>query len=270
MIQDDILVLDTVTKLGPSALGKVAVAASHGGVYAGYLAARNGVRGVILHNAGIGKDDAGISALPYLDGLGIAGAVIDYRTARIGDGAGMAETGVISHVNTTARNAGCAPDQTVMVCANAMRSARSAGGEVAGYDEARFVLREDPGEPSVIGCDSTSLVKSGDEGHIVITASHGDLLETSPTWGDRPNVLAAVFNDAGSDNPTRLPDLDTRGIAGATVSTESARIGDARSTYEDGVISHINETARARGARVRMSCIEFVERMIDSAGAEKA
>ncbi len=264
MIQKDILILDTVTKLGPSALGKVAVAASHGGVYAGYLAARNGVRGVILHNAGIGKDEAGISALPYLDGLGIAGAVIDHRTARIGDGAGMAETGTISHVNATARNAGCAPGQPVMDCAHAMQTVRTAGGEVAGYDEARFMLRESAGEPKVIGCDSTSLVKAEDEGHIVITASHGDLLETSPTWGERPDVLAAVFNDAGSDNPTRLPDLDTRGIAGATVSTDSARIGDARSTYEDGVISHINESARTRGARVRMSCVEFVERMIES------
>jgi len=97
-----------------------------------------------------------------------------------------------------------------------------------------------------------------------VTASHGDLLETSPSWGNRPDVLAAIFNDAGSENPTRLPDLDTRGIAGATVSKDSARIGDARSTYEDGIISHINESARARGASVRMTCRDFVERMIDS------
>ena len=35
----DILVVDTVTKLGPEAAGKVVIAASHGGVYAGYEAA---------------------------------------------------------------------------------------------------------------------------------------------------------------------------------------------------------------------------------------
>ncbi|MBO6783446.1 MAG: hypothetical protein JJ899_09290 [Alphaproteobacteria bacterium] len=265
MFQDDILILDTATKLGRSALGKVAIAASHGGVYAGYLAARNGVRGVILHDAGIGKDEAGISSLPYLDGLGIAGATVDFRTARIGDGAGMAKTGTISHVNATARGAGCVPGQSSMECASAMLSVRVTGGEIPGYDEARFVLRDAPGEPKVIGCDSTSLVKPEDEGDIVVTASHGDLLETAPSWGDRPDVLAAIFNDAGSDNPTRLPDLDTRGIAGATVSADSARIGDARSTYADGVISHINESARARGAQVRITCREFVERMIESA-----
>lgn len=265
MPRNDILILDTVTKLDRTALGTVAIAASHGGVYAGYLAARCGVRGLILHDAGIGKDEAGISSLPYLDGLGIACATVDHRSARIGDGAEMARQGVISHVNEAARALGCAAGQPARTCAEAMRANRPRGGEVPGYAEARFVLREMPGEPKVIGCDSTSLVRAEDEGQIVITASHGDLLETSPSWGDRPDVLAAVFNDAGADNPTRLPDLDTRDIAGATVSTASARIGDARSTYEDGIISHINESARRRGAHVRISCKEFVDRMIDSA-----
>lgn len=264
MSQNDILIMDSVTKFGHAALGKVAIAASHGGGYAGYLAARAGVRGVILHDAGIGKDQAGIAALPYLDELGIAGATIDFRTARIGDGADMAKNGTISHVNETARAAGCKPGQSAMDCAVAMQSARSGGREVSGYAEARFVLLDSGNGTKVIGCDSTSLVKPEDEGDIVVTASHGDLLNESPSWGDRPDVLAAIFNDAGSSDPTRLADLDTRGIAGATVSTESARIGDARSTYEDGVISHINETARARGARIRISCREFVQQMLDS------
>lgn len=264
MPQNDILILDSVTKFGHTALGKVAIAASHGGGYAGYLAARAGVRGVILHDAGIGKDQAGIAALPYLDELGIAGATIDFRTARIGDGSDMAENGTISHVNETARRAGCTPGQTAMACAKAMQSVQSRGGEVPGYAEARFVLLEDKNGTKVIGCDSTSLVRPEDEGDIVVTASHGDLLKESPSWGNRPNVLAAIFNDAGSSDPTRLADLDTRAIAGATVSAESARIGDARSTYNDGVISHINETARARGARIRISCKEFVQLMLDS------
>ncbi len=264
MQSNDILIVDTVTKLDRAAFGKVAIAASHGGIYAGYLAARCGVRGVILHDAGVGKDRAGISSLPYLEGLGIACATVDFTTARIGSGADMAARGIISHINNSARSAGCAPGQTAMDCALAMETNRVCGGEIAGYDEARFVLREEPGEPRVIGCDSTSLVRAEDEDQVVVTASHGDLLETSPSWGNRPDVLAAIFNDAGSENPTRLPDLDKRGIAGATVSADSARIGDAHSTYEDGIISHINESARARGASVSMTCKDFVERMIDS------
>jgi hypothetical protein len=264
MNENDILILDSVTKFSRNGLGRVSIAASHGGAYAGYLAARAGVRGVILHDAGVGKDQAGISALPYLEDLGIAGATVDHRSARIGDGQSMAETGVISNLNPSAQAAGCKVGQPAMDCARAMRTVQIAGGEVPGYAEARFVLQDTPGEPRVIGCDSTSLVKPEDEGDIVVTASHGDLLRDSPSWGDRPDVLAAIFNDAGSEAPSRLPDLDTRAIAGATVATDSARIGDARSTYEDGIISHINETARARGARIRMSCWDFVQQMIDS------
>lgn len=264
MTQRDIAIVDSVTKFGPADLGRVSIAASHGGAYAGYLAARAGVRGVILHDAGIGKDQAGITALPYLDDLGIGGATIDHASAQIGDGQAMADTGVISHVNQAAAAVGCVVGQSAMDCARAMQAIRVSGGEVPGYAEARFVLLDTPGQPKVIGCDSTSLVTAEDVGDIVVTASHGDLLRESPSWGKRPDVLAAIFNDAGSDNPTRLPDLDTRAIAGATVSTESARIGDARSTYEDGIISHINETARTRGARIRMTCQDFVQQMIDS------
>lgn len=270
MRENDILILDSVTKFSRNELGRVAIAASHGGAYAGYLAARAGVRGVILHDAGVGKDQAGISALPYLEDLGIAGATIDYRTARIGDGQSMAETGIVSHLNQSARAVGCAVGQPAMECARAMRAVQISGGEVPGYDEARFILQEIPGQPRVIGCDSTSLVRAEDAGDIVVTASHGDLLRESPSWGDRPDVLAAIFNDAGSQHPSRLPDLDTRAIAGATVATASARIGDARSTYADGIISRINETARARGGRIRMSCREFVQQMIDSSREKPA
>jgi len=46
---------------------------------------------------------------------------------------------------------------------------------------------------------------------------------------------------------SRLPALDARGIAAATVSAASARIGDARSTYEDGVLSRVNASAAALG-----------------------
>lgn len=264
MSQNDILVFDSVTQFGGNSLGRVSIAASHGGYYAGYLAAQAGIRGVILHDSGVGKDQAGISALPYLDDLGIAGATVDHRSARIGDGQSMAETGIISYVNQVACNAGCKAGQPAMACARAMLTVRVSGGEVPGHDEARFILRNKPGLPRVIGCDSTSLVMPEDEGDIVVTASHGDLLRESPSWGNRPDVLAAIFNDAGSQNPSRLPNLDSRAIAGATVSTNSARIGDARSTYQDGIISHINNTARGRGARIGMTCREFVDQMIES------
>ena len=264
MSESEILILDSATKFGADSPGKVAIAASHGAIYAGYLGVRAGLRGIILHDAGIGLDAAGINSLPYLDEFTVAAATVDHHSARIGDGASMATTGRISHVNETARAAGCAPGQTSMECAHAMRSAPGSTGTPPPLDEARFFIRDTAGAPRIIGCDSVSLVGPDDIGDIVITASHGALLKEAPSWGNRPDVLAAVFNDAGSDFPTRLPDLDERGIAGATVTAESARIGDARSTYEDGIISHVNETARISGATPGTTCREFVE-MISAA-----
>ena len=78
-----------------------------------------------------------------------------------------------------------------------MRGAPGRTGEVPVYEEARFILRDRPGEPLVMGCDSTSLVTDDDLGRIVVTGSHGDLLCNDPSWGKRPDVLAVVFNDAG-------------------------------------------------------------------------
>ena len=87
------LVVDSITKLGPDARGEVAIAASHGGVYPAYLAAAAGLRGVVLHDAGIGLDEAGVGCLAYLDALGIPAATVAHTSARIGDGADLARRG---------------------------------------------------------------------------------------------------------------------------------------------------------------------------------
>ena len=86
---DAIQVADSITKLGSQLQGTVLVAASHGGRYCGYLAALAGLRGVIFNDAGVGKDNAGIGSLDYLQGLGLAAAAIAHTSARIGDGADM-------------------------------------------------------------------------------------------------------------------------------------------------------------------------------------
>jgi hypothetical protein len=113
--------------------------------------------------------------------------------------------------------------------------------------------------------DSNSLVRPEDEGAIVVTGSHGALLGGKPETAIRVDAFAAVYNDAGGGIDeagfSRLPVLDARGIAGATVHAHSARIGDARSTYDDGMISRINQAAERYGGRVGMSCRAFVAAM---------
>ena len=79
--------------------GSVLVSGSYGGVYNAWHALRRGARAVILNDAGVGKNGAGISGLAWLDALGVAGAATDCWTCHIGDGEHMLAHGRISHVN---------------------------------------------------------------------------------------------------------------------------------------------------------------------------
>ena len=65
-----IVIADSITRVGPEATGAVVVNASHGGVYAAYLAAKLHAAAVIFNDAGIGRDRAGIGGLDYLQKLG--------------------------------------------------------------------------------------------------------------------------------------------------------------------------------------------------------
>src|SRR5579864_9817411 len=97
-----IVIADSITRVGPEAAGAVVVNASHGGVYAAYLAAKLGAAAAIFNDAGVGREGAGIGGLDYLQDLGIAAATVGHGTARIGDGADMLARGVITHFNPLA------------------------------------------------------------------------------------------------------------------------------------------------------------------------
>src|ERR1700674_3397338 len=101
-----IVIADSITRVGPEAAGTVVVNASHGGVYAAYLAAKLHAVAAIFNDAGIGRDRAGIGGLDYLQELGIAAATIGHDTARIGDGADMLARGGITHANRLAEGLG--------------------------------------------------------------------------------------------------------------------------------------------------------------------
>ena len=257
------LILDSATKFPPDATGRVCVAASHAGRYATWLCARAGLRAVILSDAGIGREGAGIAGLADLDAVGMPGATVSHLTARIGDGADCLERGVISHVNETARCLGVTPGMTARDAAALLARAPFAPRpEPPEIGEARHALAA---HPRAFALDSASLVTPEDAGAIVVTGSHGGLMGGKPELAIKALVFAAFFNDAGigieEAGTTRLPALDARGIAAATVDAMTARIGDGRSTHEDGVLSRVNTIARMLGLREGMSAREAVERL---------
>jgi hypothetical protein len=172
----------------------VLVSGSYGGKYNAFNAAKWGVRGVIMNDAGVGKDDAGIVGLAYLDQIALAAATADAATCHIGDGDHMLGHGIISHVNRTAAAVGCAPGQSVRECAERMRSAVvPAVQPPAITDGARFVVREIPGEPRVICADSVGMLRPDDGGQIAITASHGALSGGRPDNADSSGYLCGFL-----------------------------------------------------------------------------
>lgn len=247
-----IVVADTITRLPPHAAGAVVVSGSHGGRYPGYLAAAAGVRAVILCDAGIGRDEAGIAALPLLETLGIAAAAVSHLSCRIGDTADMMARGRISRANRHAAALGVETGNTTLDAAHRLTAAALVSARPQPSGEGRTYAQA-TGSRRILLVDSAALVEPADAGHIIVTGSHGGLVGGNPAMALKTDGFAAVFNDAGIgiDNAGtgRLAALDARGIAAITVAASSARIGEARSSHEDGIVSAVNSTAGKMGAR---------------------
>jgi hypothetical protein len=268
------VIIDSVTTFGPDERGRAALAGSHAGVYAAYLAAKAGVKAVILSDAGVGREQAGIGGLKLLDELGVPGAAIGHRTARIGDGADGIRRGVITYVNDRAAELGLRARMSAKVALDLMAASDlppSPAPQPLAESRHRLTEAEAPGI-AVAALDSASLVTEADKGAIVLAGSHGALLGGRPETALKIEVFAGIFNDAdfGIDDAgiSRLPILQARGIAAATVSAWSARIGDGLSIYRDGYVSALNARAIACGGEIGISAAELVRRLVEARAKE--
>ncbi|BAT58108.1 hypothetical protein GJW-30_1_00623 [Variibacter gotjawalensis] len=258
-----VIAADTITKLPPEADGAVILSGSHGGVYPGYLAAKAKVRAVIFNDAGVGRDEAGVGSLAYLEALGIAAATVSNLSCRIGDTADMVARGVISRVNGFAVDVDVTAGMSCAEAAGLLRMTRPRHKEPPPIGEGRTEAATG-GNRRIILIDSAAMVKPEDAGQIIVTGSHGGLVGGNPAMALRTEGFAAVFHDAGigidDAGITRLSALDRRGIAAFTVAGGSARIGDAKSIFQDGEISAVNETAQKLDAHVGYRACEVLER----------
>jgi hypothetical protein len=249
----------------PETRHAVLVSGSYGGTYNAWHAVRKQARAVILNDAGIGLSNAGISGLAWLDALGIPGAVADCMTCHIGDGEHMLAHGRISFVNRAAAALGGVAGESVADCARKLEAALVvdidpppiAGGK-------RFVIASGGGRP-VVGLDAAPLLVPDDAGAIAVTGSHAALFRGRPDDVITVALHAAFFNDAGVGldraGIARLADLDRRAMIAGAVSAASAEIGNARSAYDTGILSHLNDAARRAGLAPGMPLREAVDRL---------
>ena len=272
MSEVKILTFSSSASAGEECRGQVLISGSYGGEYNAWHAAKWGIRGVVLNDAGVGKDGAGINGLPYLDGIGLPAATADAQTCHIADAEHMLAHGIISHVNETAAALGCAVGQSVRECAERMLPAPVVTTEPPAISGGkRYIISKNPGEPKVICLDAAPMLEDADAGAIAITGSHAAMFRGRPDGLIAPALRAVFFSDAGvgldGAGIRRLAHLDERNLIAGTASAASAPIGNARAIYADGVLSHINRAAEAAGAEVGMTLRAFIDHLLAEARA---
>jgi hypothetical protein len=117
----------------------------------------------------------------------------------------------------------------------------------------------------VLLVDSITQLEPGDAGAIVIAGSHGGT--SSGEVACSLPLAAVVFNDAGVGKHdagiAARQMLQRRGVPAGAVAHTSARIGEALDSWQHGVISCLNDAARAKGWREG----EALQVMLRRAGA---
>jgi len=116
----------------------------------------------------------------------------------------------------------------------------------------------------VLLLDSITKVTPGDAGAIVVTGSHGGA--SAGEFALAVKLALAVFNDAGVGKDragtVALDMLQAKGIAAAAAAHTSARIGDARDMWANGVLSHVNALAAGLGLAPGMAVQAALRRLI--------
>ncbi|QRQ85949.1 hypothetical protein [Cupriavidus oxalaticus] len=244
----------------------VVVAGSYCGAATLPHATRKGVKAVIAHDAGIGKDEAGVSALAAGDEHGMPVVAVAGMSASISNGNSMA-LGTISRANRLARELGVKPGQSITEAGALLLKAPAGKPNALAIPFDKKVYEMDRvGEGRIFASSAlTNLPPGQDYSKDVIAwgAHSGAVVEDlMAKW----RVKGWIGNDAGmAKNNTGiggLPPSNALGIAAAAVSTMSARIGDGMSTYSEGVISAVNDVASAKGVRVGMKTPEALRLMI--------
>ncbi|MCD6679513.1 MAG: hypothetical protein LT102_02490 [Burkholderiaceae bacterium] len=101
--------------------------------------------------------------------------------------------------------------------------------------------------------DTITSIDASHCGAVIVSGSHGGVSSTGFVLRAPAKPHAVFFNDAGVGKEragiVALELLGSIGVACAVYAHDSARIGDAVDGYENGVVSHANDEARAAGVR---------------------
>ena len=181
-------------------------------------------------------------------------------SARLADGDSVYETGKVGHANEAATDLGVRPGQPIQEAARLLLKAPPGKViEPEGISEKNTITVLDETENGTVYASwGLPVLKKIQEPHpdaVFVQGSHSG--QTIVAEIIRLQVKGVITNDAGRGK-------DDSGIAAAAVGTMSARVGETMSTWNDGIISCMNDVAGSRGVLPGMGVREAAGKMLIS------
>ena len=280
-LPESIILLDSLGDLQPENTSPILVCASHcgdNGTFARKL--KNGhVKAVFLNNAGIGKNQAGISGLAHYEAAHILACAVDNYSAEIGVARDTWESGIISHTNTLAEKAGIQPGDSVQEAVARIINTiapTSPTQEKENLESLANEKKDSTGKPdlkkqfqtqidgvSITVADSITFLNENNSGDIVVCGSHGGV--SAGEYAQKHQLKAVFFNDAGiGKNNAGIKSLDSlsdAGILACTVDCMSAEIFNGQDVLDNGIISVCNQLAKSRNITEKMTVKEAIKQI---------
>ena len=272
ILPENVILLDSLGDLQPENTSPVLVCASHcgdNGTFARKLK-NGGVKAVFLNNAGIGKNQAGISGLPYYASEGILACAVDNYSAEIGVAADTWVSGIISHTNSLADEAGIRPGDSVQ---NAVAKILPVINQLTSIQNTTTVessslnkkhqklFQIEIAGTTITVADSITFLTNENKGDVLVCGSHGGV--SAGHYAQKHQLKAVFFNDAGIGKNNAgiksLESLSDAGIPACTVDCMSAEIFNGQDVLENGIISVCNQLAISRNIRVNMTVREALK-----------
>lgn len=278
-LPEGVILLDSLGDLQPDNSSPILVCASHcgdNGVFARKLKNCH-VKAVFLNNAGIGKNQAGISGLVHYETENILACAVDCNSAEIGVARDTWESGIISHTNNLAEKSGIRTGDSVQEAVTKIinlidlpssiqinkyfESAVNEKQESTGKVDLKKQIQIQIEGVSITVTDSITFLNEKNAGDIVVCGSHGGV--SAGHYAQKHNLKAVFFNDAGIGKNNAgikgLDGLNDAGIIACTVDCMSAEIFNGQDTLDNGIITVCNQLAKAKNIREMMTVKEAIK-----------
>lgn len=278
-LPEGVILLDSLGDIQPDNTSPILVCASHcgdNGAFARKLKSCS-IKAVFLNNAGIGKNQAGISGLAHYGAQNILACAVDHNSAEIGIARDTWESGIISHTNTQAQNAGILIGDSVKEAVARISNGIHSSVSFQKNENAESLHKENKESTSKVDIkkqtqmqidgvsitvvDSITFLNESNAGDIVVCGSHGGV--SAGHYAQKHRLKAVFFNDAGIGKNNAgiksLHSLNEAGILACTVDCLSAEIFNGHDTLENGIISVCNQLAASRNIQENMTVKEAIK-----------